>query len=77
MKIWGNMKHPNILPVIGFHLDRHHTTAWLISPWEDEGNLSAYVRRTKPDEKTRLQLVSVTYLDSNPSECPLVVLGYR
>lgn len=58
LRVWQGLQHPNILQVIGFHLDKYHTIAWLVSPWEEEGNLSTYVRRTNPNETVRLQLVS-------------------
>lgn len=54
------IKHDNILPLKGFCLrnDVDRGLAWLVSPWEEEGNLAGYLKKAKPSQSVRLRLVS-------------------
>lgn len=58
MRVWEDLKHKNILPLRGFCLRDDHSLAWLISPWEEQGNLSGYLKKDEPSQRIRLRLVS-------------------
>lgn len=58
LRVWAGLLHPNILPLVGYHLSDDMTIARLISPFESNGQLFDYFRRASPNEAERLQLVS-------------------
>lgn len=60
MKIWANLRHPNLLPLIGFHLSDDRVTALIVSPHMALGHVSEYLENAtpKPTYLKRLQLVS-------------------
>lgn len=33
LKVWSRVNHPNVVPLIGFHLSPTVDAAWLLSPW--------------------------------------------
>ncbi|KAG8926120.1 hypothetical protein FRC01_009320 [Tulasnella sp. 417] len=55
MKVWADLKHPNIVPFVGFSLDEE--VAWLISSWASKGNAYDYLVKSKADFPTRLKLL--------------------
>lgn len=57
VQVWSKLEHPNILSLIGFHLDANHHFAWLISPYELNGNIFQFLSHAKPDIVVRLRLV--------------------
>lgn len=58
LRIWNKLRHPNILPLKGFYFDKSSLkTAWIVTPWLDNGHVRKYLAVTKPDENTRLKLV--------------------
>lgn len=59
LKIWAAMKHPNILPLIGFYLAEDMKTALLISPYFRHGHIGEYLKKVKPTLLQRLQLVGL------------------
>ncbi|KAG9048644.1 hypothetical protein FS837_012353 [Tulasnella sp. UAMH 9824] len=55
MKVWADLKHPNIVPFVGFHLNQD--VAWLISSWASNGNAHGYLMKANADFSTRLKLL--------------------
>ncbi|KDQ16276.1 hypothetical protein BOTBODRAFT_258809 [Botryobasidium botryosum FD-172 SS1] len=45
MKIWKDLRHPNILPFIG--TVTLHLKEYLVSPWMENGNLHDYLKRNQ------------------------------
>lgn len=60
LKVWASARHPNILPLVGFHLDVTLNNAWLISPYEPNGNVATYLASTQPDLTRRAALAADT-----------------
>lgn len=64
--MWSGLEHPNIVRLLGFHLDMqddvkgdaNRDVMWLVSRWEPFGNIVDYLSRNEVDELTKLQLVS-------------------
>ncbi|KDQ09490.1 hypothetical protein BOTBODRAFT_137788 [Botryobasidium botryosum FD-172 SS1] len=54
MGVWCRLDHPNVLPFIGWHT--FGPTSYMVSPWMENGDALAYVRR-RP-QANRLQLVA-------------------
>ncbi|KAG8949533.1 hypothetical protein FRC04_008466 [Tulasnella sp. 424] len=55
MKLWAELKHPNIVPFIGFHIGED--VAWLISDWAPNGNVQDFLTESEVDSATRLRIV--------------------
>ena len=58
MRVWKNLKHPNIVKFIGFAIERdtYGLTAALVSEWCEHGNVAQYLQRNP--EVDRVMLVS-------------------
>ncbi|KAG8986246.1 hypothetical protein FRB90_004125, partial [Tulasnella sp. 427] len=73
MKVWADLKHPNVVPFVGFHLDPD--AAWLISEWASKGNAYDYLLKAQSDFKGRVKLLldaaeGLAYLHGlNPPVC--------
>ncbi|KAG6818581.1 hypothetical protein H0H93_003796 [Arthromyces matolae] len=52
--LWGQLSHPNILPIFGLFRLTHTTRVCLVSQWMENGDITTYLKR-KPDAH-RLQL---------------------
>ncbi|KAG8906491.1 hypothetical protein FRB99_006806 [Tulasnella sp. 403] len=37
--VWANLDHPNVSPLLGFHLNVKLDEAWLVSPLASKGNI--------------------------------------
>ncbi|KIO30867.1 hypothetical protein M407DRAFT_46286, partial [Tulasnella calospora MUT 4182] len=57
IKIWSQLSHPNVLEFLGYHLNQRMTTAWLISPYITDGNLSQFIRNISLDSPLRIRLI--------------------
>ncbi|KAG9006704.1 hypothetical protein FRB95_000584 [Tulasnella sp. JGI-2019a] len=57
MMAWSKLKHPNILPLIGFHLSDNLDLALIVCPLQPYGNVKDYLQRVKPNDLDRLGLV--------------------
>ncbi len=45
MMLWGQLRHPNVLPFYGvYYLDETRKQVSLVSPWMDNGNLVTYLK---------------------------------
>ncbi|KAG8983960.1 hypothetical protein FRB94_008748 [Tulasnella sp. JGI-2019a] len=56
LTVWSKLQHENILPLLGFHLSIELDDAFIICRLEENGNVSDYIQRERPDEDTRLRL---------------------
>lgn len=72
MKVWADLKHPNIVPFVGFHLGEDD--AWLISSWASKGDAHGHLLKSKSDFTSRVKLVSFENLSSNSEYLGLVTL---
>ncbi|KAG9045714.1 importin-alpha export receptor [Tulasnella sp. UAMH 9824] len=77
LQVWTRLRHPNVLELIGYHLNPQMTTARFISPFMTNGNIDEYLENTPrpvPDN-LRLKLLrgslnGLVYLHSlNPPIC--------
>ncbi|KAG9023282.1 hypothetical protein FS837_005875 [Tulasnella sp. UAMH 9824] len=59
LKVWDKAKHPNVLKLIGYYLSENYASAQLISPYMENGNITEYIKRTRPNIKTRLGFANV------------------
>lgn len=66
MKVWGKLRHPNILPFIGFFLSDDLDEALLISQYEPRGSVPRYLKENELGEVGRFQLVSWSLRRSRP-----------
>ena len=55
--MWSKLKHPNILPLLGYAFDSDTGYPFLVSEWMVNGNALAYVRSEKPSPDDILRLV--------------------
>lgn len=57
--VLSSARHPNILELLGFHLDLASKTAWIISPWAAHGDAFSYLQKAEveTDLKEKLNLV--------------------
>lgn len=65
MKVWSWLQHPNITPLVGFHLNVGYDAAWLLSPWESLGSIASYLEAENPPLMERLCLVREQYTFSD------------
>ncbi|KAG8915077.1 hypothetical protein FRC00_008155 [Tulasnella sp. 408] len=49
LNIWAKIKHPNVVELIGYHLDEKYESPPLISGLMVNGNVLNYIERFKPD----------------------------
>ncbi|KAG8935632.1 hypothetical protein FRC00_010692, partial [Tulasnella sp. 408] len=56
LKIWATVKHPNILPLIGYYLSKNYEIARFISPFMPNGNVSQYLERGEVGLLKRLDI---------------------
>ncbi|KAG8891423.1 hypothetical protein FRB99_003601, partial [Tulasnella sp. 403] len=65
LTVQATLDHPNILPLLGFHLSTGLDEAWLISPYEPNGNVYDYLERVNPPLEKRLDLPRIPLRDSS------------
>ncbi|KDQ07611.1 hypothetical protein BOTBODRAFT_598442 [Botryobasidium botryosum FD-172 SS1] len=64
MNVWKRLRHPNILPFIGFIiLASPVTTLFMISPWMENGNLGVYIKANPDADRLRLLTEIATGLE--------------
>ncbi|KDQ17155.1 hypothetical protein BOTBODRAFT_105990, partial [Botryobasidium botryosum FD-172 SS1] len=54
MKVWQDLRHPNVLPFIGLYL--HESKIYMLSPWMKEGDLLPYLRRNPHANRAQMVL---------------------
>ncbi|KIO23531.1 hypothetical protein M407DRAFT_51502, partial [Tulasnella calospora MUT 4182] len=58
MLVWSRIQaHPGIAKFIGFYADFDNSKAWLLSPWEPNGNVSQFVAAQNLEVPEKLSLV--------------------
>ncbi|KIO27679.1 hypothetical protein M407DRAFT_72843, partial [Tulasnella calospora MUT 4182] len=58
MLVWSSLgAHPGIAKFLGFYADFEHSKAWLLSPWEPNGNVSEFVKKHNLEVPEKLSLV--------------------
>ncbi|KIO23537.1 hypothetical protein M407DRAFT_77925 [Tulasnella calospora MUT 4182] len=61
MLVWSQLKahpgHPEIAEFLGFYADFKRGEAWLLSPWEPNGNISEFIRSHNLEIPEKLSLV--------------------
>ncbi|KAG8905502.1 hypothetical protein FRB99_008847, partial [Tulasnella sp. 403] len=60
LTVQSTLNHPNVLPLIGFHLSKTLEEAWLVSPHAVNGNVYDYLERVGPGMEARLELAKDT-----------------
>ena len=56
-----SLSHPNIIKLVGFVEDMQKGDAWMILPWEGNGNVREFLQSGEWDIPERIFLVSVIY----------------
>ncbi|KAG8898807.1 hypothetical protein FRB99_007140, partial [Tulasnella sp. 403] len=46
LEVWAKLDHPNILPLVGFHLSSELDEAWLVLLYASNRNVFKYFERT-------------------------------
>jgi len=56
MKVWKNLRHPNIVKFLGFAIesDSYGTNAALVSEWCKYGNVVEYLKRNPSVDRAML-----------------------
>ncbi|KIO18786.1 hypothetical protein M407DRAFT_83568, partial [Tulasnella calospora MUT 4182] len=58
MLVWSSLEaHPGIAKFLGFYADFKRSEAWLISPWEPNGNVSEFIEANNLEVPEKLSLV--------------------
>ncbi|KAG9044229.1 hypothetical protein FS837_008587 [Tulasnella sp. UAMH 9824] len=58
MLVWSSLgDHPGIAKFLGFHAEFKRAEAWLLSPWEPNGNVSDFVKKHKLEVPEKLSLI--------------------
>ncbi|KAG8905095.1 hypothetical protein FRB99_000696 [Tulasnella sp. 403] len=60
LKIWAELKHRHVLPLLGFYVSPDLRDAWVISPLAELGNLCEYLETVRPTPAERLALARDT-----------------
>lgn len=56
--MWSSLEaHPGIAKFIGFYADFDNSKAWLLSPWEPNGNVSQFIKEHNLEVPEKLSLV--------------------
>lgn len=63
MKLWAKLRHPNVVPFIGFRLDGD--VACLVSAWAANGDVKEYLSANKVDSTARLRIVAYSLTPIN------------
>ncbi|KIO19028.1 hypothetical protein M407DRAFT_83309, partial [Tulasnella calospora MUT 4182] len=57
LRLLDKLSHPNIAKIIGFVEDVEKSIAWLVFPWEDNGNLREFLRSATWEIPERVSLI--------------------
>ncbi|KAG9014347.1 hypothetical protein FRB94_012753 [Tulasnella sp. JGI-2019a] len=79
MKEWSKLKHPNILPLIGFYLSEGLDLAMIVCPLQSHGNVKDYLQRAIPEpsvlERMRLALDTLSAVEYLHNLHPQLSMG--
>ncbi|KAG8928924.1 hypothetical protein FRC01_005170 [Tulasnella sp. 417] len=59
LKVWAGLRHPHVLPLLGFYLGGDYKTAVLISEYMEYGDLKEYIAKMAPTYNQRLHLAMI------------------
>ncbi|KAG8901177.1 hypothetical protein FRC00_008560 [Tulasnella sp. 408] len=65
VRLLDKLSHPNIVRFIGFVEDIDNRIAWLVFPWEDNGNLRKFLRSGNWEIPERVSLLNILVNSSN------------
>ncbi|KAG8924536.1 hypothetical protein FRC01_011370 [Tulasnella sp. 417] len=65
MNLLNNLSHSNIVKVIGFVEDAKDGTAWIVLPWEKNGNLREFIAAAEWEFPERIALLNVLVSSMN------------
>lgn len=57
IKLWETLKHPNILPLVAFHINPELGILQWATMFAEAGNISQHLHAINPNATTRLRLV--------------------
>ncbi|KIO25869.1 hypothetical protein M407DRAFT_75139, partial [Tulasnella calospora MUT 4182] len=75
MSVWSSLEAPGIAKFLGFYANFERSEAWLLSPWEPNGNIREFIRAHNLEVPWKLSLVhdtidALTFLHQlNPPVC--------
>lgn len=69
MKILSELSHPNIVKLLGFNDNEEDRTAYLVLPWEANGNVRQFVGSVELEIPERVSLVRMKSLLKHMSWC--------
>lgn len=58
LSLMARLSHPNIIKLLGFVEDTQKRDAWIVLPWEGNGNVREFLQSGKWDVPERVSLVS-------------------
>ncbi|KAG9020861.1 hypothetical protein FS837_007806, partial [Tulasnella sp. UAMH 9824] len=58
LRVLDKLSHPNIVEIIGFVEDVESRIAWLVFPWEENGNLRQFLRSGTWELPERVSLIA-------------------
>ena len=58
LTIWSKLKHPNVLPLLGYYHEDNYP--YIISEWMEEGTARKYVDKIEPSAEKLLDMVSIS-----------------
>lgn len=61
LSLMKDLSHPNIVKLVGFVENMEKGDAWMILPWEDNGNVREFLLSGEWDIPERISLVSLIY----------------
>ncbi|KAG8951566.1 hypothetical protein FRC04_005852 [Tulasnella sp. 424] len=74
--ILSELSHPNIIELVGFVEDEKKDIAWMVLPWEENGNMRDFVLSRELEIPHRLSLVS-GIMENGPTTSPDTVNGLQ
>ncbi|KAE9384733.1 kinase-like protein, partial [Gymnopus androsaceus JB14] len=73
--LWRQLKHPNILPLLGVNTDLFSPSFCLISPWMENGNIISYLKQNTAHNRYKVLLEIAAGLSYLHSRNPPIIHG--
>ncbi|KAE9402996.1 hypothetical protein BT96DRAFT_990639 [Gymnopus androsaceus JB14] len=73
--LWRQLKHPNILPLLGVNTDLFSPSFCLISPWMENGNIISYLKQNPMHNRYKVFLEIAAGLSYLHSRNPPIIHG--